>query len=126
MSSCSSRVQRAHAALADLCLTRDGNQQLQSSEEHRTARQRYWERPSNQTVLRLGGLLQVSSVRHSVDGHVSCVFGHVGVCAMLQQQADDGWVSRCRGLVQDGCAIVGLREHIRPCSTNKSVNINAC
>lgn len=35
----------------------------------------------------------MAPVRHAVDGHVSCVFGLIGISAVLQQEADDSRVS---------------------------------
>lgn len=60
-------------------------------------------------------LLQVSSVCRAVDGHVSRVFGDVGVRAVFQQQADDGWISAGRRFVEDGRVIVRLREDVCAC-----------
>lgn len=119
MSSCSGGVQRAHPALADLCLTGDRDQQLQSSENTQHHGRVTGETPRNPAWLLIQHLLQVSSVRRSVDRHVSCVFGHVGVGAVLQQQADDGGVSRRGSLVEDGRLVSRLGQHICPCGANE-------
>lgn len=111
-------MQRAHPALADLCLTRDGNQQLQSSKGTQNSTAALAEpAPEMDLSFRQEGLLQVSSVRHSVNGQVSCVFGHVGVRAVVQQQADDARLSRCGRLVEDRGLVMRLRQHICPCGT---------
>lgn len=112
-------MQRAHPALADLCLTGDRDQQLQSSENTQHHGRVTGETPRNPAWLLIQHLLQVSSVRRSVDRHVSCVCGHVGVCAVFQQQADDGGVSRRGSLVEDGRLVLRSGQHICPCGANK-------
>ena len=61
----------------------------------------------------------MSSVSHTVDRHVSRVFGDVGVGAVLQQQTDDRWISRRGRLVQDRRLILRLGQDIRSCRTHK-------
>lgn len=65
----------------------------------------------------------MSSVRHAVDGHMSRVFGLVGIGAVLQQQLDDCWLSRGGRLIQDRCLVLRLRQDISPCRTSSGRNL---
>lgn len=65
----------------------------------------------------INDLLQVSSVCRTVDGHVSCVLGYVGICSVLQQQTDDSWISGYSCFIQDGRLVLRLGQDVCTCST---------
>lgn len=61
----------------------------------------------------------MAPVRHAVDGHVSRVFGFVGISAVLQQEADDCRVPGGGSLVQHGGVVLRLRQDVSPCIEKK-------
>lgn len=53
-------------------------------------------------------LLHMSTVGHSVNGQVACVFGYISVSSILQQQRNDIRVPGRRCLKKDSSTVLSL------------------